>query len=498
MVVATWGAWNQLGQPIWLSPVVVTQPPAAEVFRLHLEYECPGKADPETRRANVAKVLDGAGPTDAVRLARLVVAAISSGSATDPITEAITAYHNWETELKAWFQKYPDGYQRALLIAAAVLNEADAAAVFKAADLLCGAVGLSRPEGAGLVGEGSEKLIERIGATGIGDGRIRLPRPAYPISVLDHVWDDRPQLRADLKTWLVELPAALDPAQARCVGTSLADLAVRQGDASLITSAIVTWAKQGETRRGLAAETLARAAASDSIGRSLRRSMYRWASAAGTESTLQLTIAAVCGGSYGRRFSGNALTRLRHLARNGGREVSEQVAASLQSLALAPGLRDLMLREIVAWTTSDRRERSSALRAFLSLAADQAVDLIPSNTSDGERMDLLATGLNAALRQPDYVIQFRETCCGWLEAAAQGQLPAAVVIDILARSCQDSYDIAILFAAVRGWGDTNGQQPTLIPREEIADMMLQKAADKDPLAPGVFAAVIRQATGGAS
>jgi hypothetical protein len=491
---AGWAAWSRLGQPAGLAQVVVTQPSPIDVFRSHLEYECPGKGDPEAGRGEVAKVLDGASPADAVRLARLAVATMSSGSAIDSIAEAIDAYHNWEAELEAWFQTHPDGYQRALLIAAAVLNESDAAAVFKATDLLCGTVRLPRPEGGGLVGEGSSKLLEWIGAEPAEGGRIRLPRPAYPISVLDHVWRDRPQLRADLKTWLVDLPNAVDSAQARCVGTTIVELAVRQGDASLITNAVGTWAKPGETHRELATDTLARAAGSDNIGRSVRRTMYRWASTAGTELSLQLTIAEVCGGNFGRRFPSNALTRLRHLARNGGPEVSKQVSASLRSLAQALGTRDLVLRELVAWAMADGRERSTALSAFLSIAIDNAVDLVPPTTSDVDQIDLLAAGLHAALRQPTHVMQFRETCCAWLEAAAQGQLSVAVVTDTIARSCQDSYDIGVLATVVMRWGEVDGKQPTQSPREEIANVMLRKAADRDPLAPGVSTSGMYQAT----
>jgi hypothetical protein len=153
-----------------------------------------------------------------------------------------------------------------------------------------------------------------------------------------------------------------------------------------------------------------------------------------------------------------------------------------------------MLREIVAWAASDDQPSAPSVSAFLGLAIERAADLVPRTPSDNSRIELLAEGLRAALRDPDHVIQAREACCSWLEAAAQGQLPVEVVIDIIARTCRDSYDIGLLAPEVWQWGHASDRQPTLIPRDEIATVLLQKAANRDPLAPGVSAATMYQVT----
>ncbi len=310
------------------------------------------------------------------------------------------------------------GYQRALLIAAATLNGVDAAAVFVAADRLSARVGLPRPPGGGLVGDGVDKLIGDIGADLTNDGRILLPRPAYPASVLDHVWQYRPQLRADLKAWLIGLPESLDANQARGVGDTLIDLAVRQADAPLITNAVNSWATPKQVYRDLAVATLTKAAVDDGIGRAVRRTMYRWATNASTDENLQVTIADVCGGLFGRTFPSNALTRLRHLALRGSDTVREHVTKSLRELAATPELRDFMLREIVAWSGMGTRARGPAMNAFLALALEDTANLIPRTTSDSDRIELLAAGLRATLRDPDHVLKAREACCVWLEAVA--------------------------------------------------------------------------------
>jgi hypothetical protein len=484
VVSATTGAWKKLGRATALIQVDLAQSVALDVFRSHLDYEHAGEGDLVAMRPEVLDALGSASPADAVRLVRLVCDAMSTESAGDPVPEAIAAFRDWKTQLDSWFHNNGDGYRRALLIAAAVLNEADASAVFKAAGRLCDAVDFQREPGGGLVGEGTGRLLDLIGATLTDDGRVRLPRPAYPVSVLDYVWQDRPHLRTDLRGWLVNLPSSLDVSQAPVVGETLVDLAVRQGDATLITRALANWVTLEQAKRKLAPDTLTKAAVSESIGRAVRGTMYGWATSKTTEPALQLTVAQVCGGTFGRKFPGNALTRLRHLAVNGGPGVRAEVVSSLTALALEPNLRAFMLRAIVDWTGFKSPAASCGIDAFLALASDNAADLMPQSSAGNERIDLLAEGLHAALRDPDHISQGRDACCGWLEAAAQRKLPTDVVTEVIARTCHDCCDIGQITAVVTQWATAGEQEPTPIQREEIMKALLRKAVQRDPLVSG--------------
>jgi hypothetical protein len=215
--------------------------------------------------------------------------------------------------------------------------------------------------------------------------------------------------------------------------------------------------------------------------------MYVWASRVGTPQSLQLTVADVCGGLYGKSFPRNALTRLRHLALNGGPEVHDRVVAALQALSAEPDVRDFTLREMVRWTADASQARIPGIKAFLALGTDNYAVLIPRTPAESTRVRLLADGLRAALRDPDRVLQARGVCCAWLEAAAQGELFVDVVTDIIATTCQDSYDIGLLAPVVLRWGQSS-DQPATHAREEIAAELLRKATDRDPLAPSVYAA----------
>jgi hypothetical protein len=221
--------------------------------------------------------------------------------------------------------------------------------------------------------------------------------------------------------------------------------------------------------------------------------MYTWATGGTTDESLQLTVADVCGGPFGRNFPRNAMTRLRHLAAHGGPKVRDRVTEAIRALAVEPGLRDSTLRDVVGWITDAGQARVPGIGAFLALTAGSAAQFMPRDHADTSRMELLSAGLRAALRDPDHVEPAREVCRGWLEAAAQGAVPRHVVTDVIARTCEDSHDIGLLTLAIWRWAQAD-IEPTPVPRRELCTELLQKLADRDPLAPGVSAETVYRAT----
>lgn len=109
---------------------------------------------------------------------------------------------------------------------------------------------------------------------------------------------------------------------------------------------------------------------------------------------------------------------------------------------------------------------------------------MPRTLSDNDRIDLFANGLHAALDNPGYVQQARDTCCEWLEAAAQRRLPADVVTEVIARTCHDCCDIGRITAVVTRWARMSDGEPTPLPREDIMGDLLQKTVLRDPLMSG--------------
>jgi hypothetical protein len=491
VVTATSTAWGSLGPETGMLPIPVHAASPIAVFSSHLNHHHADEAGHWIGHPSVLAVLENAVPGDAVRLADLADASLRSAHGEAAIEQALDAYRNWTAQLATWFKVNDAGYPRALLIAAAALNGAEASTVFEAADRLSQVVKLLRPAGGGLVGGGVKELLVQIDADLTDDGRIRLPRPAYAESILDHVWNDRPHLRDDLKRWLVQLPGGLRPPSAEYAGYALIDLAIGQADSALIAYAVGVWAEQSACR-ALAVTALTEAGVSDSIGRTVRRTMYDWAAGKTTAESLKLTVADVCGGPYGKSFPRNAMTRLRHLSLNGDLKVHERVVTALLALAEEPALRDFVLGQIVSWAKEGGQVSVPAIRTFLKLGATGGCDFLPGTLSDLDRIESLANGLRAALYHPDYTDLAREMCCEWLESAAQGMQSPDVVTDVLARTCENSSDIGTLALLAWRWGHAGGQ-PTTTDREKVCAELLQKAADRDPLAPGVSATVLYQA-----
>jgi len=481
VVTATAGAWTQLQGRTSFEEVSLSPPGAVEIFHKHVTRANPADVPRWAWDSEITKLLSDASPADAVRLADLARDVLTTGS-DDPVGDTIGAYGNWSGHLAAWFGKHSDAYHRALLIAAAALGEARTETVFGAADDLASRVNLLREPGGGLAGEGVAGLIGKIEAKKVGNGRISLRRPAYPESVLDLVWQDRPHLRIELKKWLTELPGNLDlddPATENA-GYSLIKLAIRHDDDSLIKYAANSWATGGQT--DLAAVALTEAALNASTGRAVRRHMYEWADRATTDLRLQLTIANVCGGPFGKNYPRNAMTRLRRLAIHGGPEVRVQVAIAITELAREPHLRVSVLREVVRWATDDPRLQDAGIRSFLPLVGMLVEQL--SELSGREERELLIVGWRAALHDPSHAEGVRRECATWLEAVAQDRAPRETELTILADACQSSLDIGTLCSMAARWSQDE-TVPAPVSRFDVASAFLKLIGDRDPLTPGL-------------
>lgn len=481
VVTATTGAWMQLQGRTSFEEVSLSPPSAEQIFHKHLTSANPADVPHWAWDPEITKALSDASPADAARLADLARDVLSAGSV-DPVGDTISAYGNWSGHLGAWFGKHGDAYQRALLLAAAALGEARTETVFGAADALATRVNLLRAPGGGLAGEGVAGLIGKIEAKEVGNGRISLRRPAYPESVLDFVWLDRPHLRTELKKWLTELPGNpdLDDIATENAGHSLIELAIRHDDDSAIKYAANSWATGGQMN--LAAVALTEAALNASTGRAVRRHMYEWADRVTTDLRLQMTIANVCGGPFGKNYPRNAMTRLRRLAIHGGPEVRDQVAIAITELSREPHLRVSVLREVVRWATDDPRLQDPGIRAFLLLVGSLIGQL--SEPPGQDERELLIGGWRAALHDPCHAESVRRVCEAWLEAAAQSRAPRETVLTILADACQSSLDIGTLCSMAAHWSQ-GAAEPAPVSRFDVASAFLKLIGDRDPLTPGL-------------
>lgn len=475
----------ELGEGM-LKTIRLTAPAAVEVFRSHLANQAPGFiADAWVERTAIASLLDNSSPADGVRLAQIVCKSGARSIPDDQQFEDVrAAYFNWAEELRGWFLKTSsgseNGYSRALLLAAAALEEAPAATVFAAADQLAKLVDLPRAPGGALVGPDAKTLVEKIIAE-LHEGSIRFSRPAYADSVLDHVWHERPQLHAAIREWLTNVPDARDAESGRAV-QSLTDLAIRQREPSLVCSAAAQWARGSAHLRELAVGSLTSAAMSERIGRDVRRQMYQWARAEGTPEEIQLAVAAVCRSPLALAYPQIALTRLRHLAVRQNPNVQDAALESLASLATDSMLSHIVLTEVAGWSALQERRRSARLRAFLRLVErDETGEIVILSRTNDSDWDLLAELWHDALRDEDSegAIAAEAAAAGWLDAVEQDRAEREVALAILARACRSSKDVVVLTKLAFGWAGADGASAS---RRDIAGSLLERALQRDPIA----------------
>ncbi|MQY09485.1 hypothetical protein [Actinomadura macrotermitis] len=475
--------WRALGLDSHVVPALPAEAaPGLDVLRSHLK-ELTGQetADDWAHRVPVRQRMAQARPPDAVRLAKIIDNVLRLGtSGPDPTADALAAYANWSDDLAARFRDTNgtsdpvNGQRRALLIAIAVLDGAPASTIFGAAADLTKRVELQPPPGGALVGPGIRELATEAHAE-LQEGCIRFTRPSYAESVLDYVWSERSHLLPVLRKWMEDLPSPADEATARATD-SLTGLALRHGDAGLVASAAYAWAQKDQKTRPHAVTALTAAALSERTGREIRQRMYDWSRSASAPEAVHLTVAEVCAGPLAQTFPQIALTRLRHLAVRSNERVKEASIQSLLSLAQDRRLRRPVLREITDWAEGEEPRRSTGLRAFLRLArlrAEERVLLLPERP--GAETALLGRLWRTVLRERELQDVTGRVAAGWLEAAFLGRAPAGQVVDVFARTCQTSIDLANLTETVLEWMRT---APAEGDRKPLAVELLAQGRDR--------------------
>jgi hypothetical protein len=344
---------------------------------------------------HAAVLLEAALPADARRLADLVAQADQrGGDITAQQAEVAHAYLRWEEELRSWFGEHREPHERALLVAAATLpSAAEEAYVYAAASSLAQRLNIDM-NGGGLAWCPVTGLRALLGAEQ-EDGRIVFRRIGYADSALRHALADYPLARPDLLAWLAALPTSVAAAHGtgNVVAETFADLAAEHGAVECITETARSWGH--DDLADLAFIALSRTCLHPHVGVQVRRALYDWSRTARTPQTLKLAIARVCE-PLGQTYPSIALTRLKHLATYGNRQVVSEVIVTARALALQ-GHRHEVLSAALAWCAETNREnladrarqrrRKAGAGLFLELARPVAVSGLPEILDGDEATD---------------------------------------------------------------------------------------------------------------
>ncbi|MFF8436389.1 hypothetical protein [Streptomyces bacillaris] len=438
IILATADTWKP-GTQASIPRVEHVPPPLLKVARAHLEQHDAERLDWLKDDTGLSGLL---GPTtplaEAVRLARITAHAPPDGQ------EAVKAeFENWKQYLDDWFEQY-DGVDhlrdRALLIAAALLEGVSADAVMEAADKLFQQVEGALPIGGPLAGPDLDKRMEIVGAERTDDDALSLSTARHGLheAVLSHVWKQRPPLRKILLRWASDITGQNGAAvkHRQHVASAITRLATGTGGEAVL-GIVTEWTEaDSPALRRLAVGVLESTATHPGIGVAVRKYLYDAAKLKNLSQARATTIADVCAGSMGRSYPRVALTRLRLLASRGDRRGADAVARAVRTLAAEGELTSLVLGEIVAWAEDDdaviQQAGATAFLALTSLKDENAIGRSLATGTDkegaaGVEDTLFVRGWRAAWKHAPTTDQAKSALAAWLDSPA---VPDTLVLPV--------------------------------------------------------------------
>ncbi|MFD6279483.1 hypothetical protein ACFWFI_28540 [Streptomyces sp. NPDC060209] len=394
IILADPSAWRP-GTLTAVPALPVVRPPAPQVAEAHLQYLAPGRAHWLNSAPLDTLLAAGASAAEAARLARLIAQAKDDGK-----MAVKEEFSDWKDHLQHWFDEHSadkDLRERALLVAAALLEKVPADVVLDAADRLFSEVGGKLPPGGALAGLDLEQRLNAIDARQVDDEGLSLEAEQHgmPAAVLKYVWQQRPQLRPVLLEWASQIsaPDGIAAGYLRRIADCLVQLSLLPGG-STVRSVASDWIGTGRsTHQQLAIEILETMALHPVTGVAVRKQLYDWAHQKTTSPEMIKAVGKICAGQLGQKYPRVALTRLRLLAARGDDVSLKAATDAMRILATDPGQHLLVLSEIVGWAEStDSTVRSAGARTFLALADTSEALLLPSGTGAGDGLSSTLAG----------------------------------------------------------------------------------------------------------
>ncbi|MGW6890347.1 hypothetical protein [Streptomyces chartreusis] len=421
VILAGTGGWNP-GAVATVPVIQLVRPSATQIAEAHLRHRTDGRVGWLTNPPLNALLTKGASAADAARLARLIEGADEGGQ--EAVKEEFTG---WRDHLAGWFERHgasEDVPERALLIAAALLENVPAGVVLEAADRLFAEVGGVLPAGGPLAGRDLKHRVGSIEASMVDGEHISLDADRHGLSeaVLTHVWLQRPQLRGVLLKWASQIsaPNATAVRHLQRIADCLVRLSLLPGGSTVRTVA-TTWIDTGRSaHRQLAIDVLERMALHPDTGAGVRKLLYSWAQQKTASEDVLTAVAEICAGQLGRDYPRVALIRLRVLASRTDGLAREAVANAVRALAGAPQQRILVLSEIVQWAESDdsttARAGADTFLALTDITSDTLLELpAGQEPADDAADDLFVRGWRAALREPSTSEAAHAQLAAWLD-----------------------------------------------------------------------------------
>ncbi|MBT2232302.1 hypothetical protein [Nonomuraea sp. NEAU-A123] len=349
---------------------------------------------------------------------------------------AETAYTGHGAEVAERIAKLRLGPQRALFLAAAMLQDAHVDHVYNAAMTLLSTVSYA-DECHSLERSDLVESLKGIGAELDDRGHVRFEELGYDAAVRAHFWHHMPGLRDGIRQWVGKMIDRTDlPDKDRdLLVTRFAGQCLHPRYRHVLVDAVAEWTKGPMTyRRQMAAhKALQRALNTEEHGGFFRKQIYNWATDDHLSEALSQVVIVMCAKVIALSHPDQAIVRLHHRARRENR-TSDARTALLELVSGDPWFRRQLLLRLTQSLEGNRKEYEKDPDLFLDLA-DPAAFTAPGHhgrplAANAEVRTMLTDGWRRVFHERDETI-WQARMRQWLAVAHHDDRHRDVLVDVL-------------------------------------------------------------------
>ncbi|OLF14303.1 hypothetical protein BLA60_03975 [Actinophytocola xinjiangensis] len=450
---------HHVGAELGTEVVHISRPNGREVFLRHLRASGIEVDEHELRDEKLTGHLTQdpmrhvAALAGRVRSARLA----AGGAGGLPAWLAAALAPDTQRDAAARFVKdNPDGRVRALLLAAALFEDAAPEAVAFAATALLEVVGYPAHDEHRLNLPDLAEALAGVDAS-VGDGRVRFRSLGFGDAVRTHFWGMFPDLRIDLRRWLDRCvqPRWLSADARTAAFSRYTDQSLWLGHPEDVCALVELQARRSplglDQRLDAAGAALTRGLLSEH-GSWFRRRIYHWALDRGLWPSLARLLVGLCVGVIAPGQPQQALVRLRHFTRHQQPAVVAEARAALTELAANGLFARHLLARIHDDLTGDRPTEVD-YDLFTDIAdpvrLSAGAGRFP-HVADPAVATMLAAGWAAVLSDRPYD-QVAVAVGRWLDAHAEQPHRDALLAVLAAAARKNTRARAVLYAVSRDW-----------------------------------------------
>ncbi|WP_406692093.1 hypothetical protein REH65_08995 [Saccharopolyspora sp. ID03-671] len=239
----------------------------------------------------------------------------------DLLAEALSQRADRRAEVSKLVEQRPGGRERAILLASALCHGASGDAVFFAAHRLVELMELDASEPPRLEQSGYRTQLDELGIDLVTPNRIDLGKWDFDRALLEHFWDNYPDLRRTFCSWVDEV-IRMEP----LTGADRIDLvdrftaqALRTGSPGHVVWLIERWMERHNHRsrplRDFAVQALTNGLEDHRYGRRFRRLIYDWATDPELPDEVGQILVTLTANLIAPDYPAQAVVRLHHRSR---------------------------------------------------------------------------------------------------------------------------------------------------------------------------------------